>query len=164
MIPETHVKALRLILQRTSGQKGLVWALTGSTSFALQGMDLTVNDIDVIADRESAEKIAALLSDFVTEAMENSSARYIRSYFGRFSVLGADLDLMGDPERMGLDGVWQKPVSLPPLIRYLDYQGLRLPVLDLAFEEKAYRLLRRDARADDIADFLRRREGENPRE
>lgn len=157
-----HEAALRLLAKRLSGRVGLVWALTGSTSFALQGMDVPAHDIDVIADRQSAEAIAGLLSDCCVRPMEASSAQYIRSFFGRFVVGGIDVDLMGDPERLGMDGAWQQAVPLPPLIRHVSFRGLRLPVLDLAFEEQAYRLLRRDARADDIAAFLRRGAGQAP--
>lgn len=157
-----HETALRLLAGRLLRHEGLVWALTGSASFALQGMGIQANDIDIIADRRSAGLIAGLLSDCCAKPMEDSSAAYIRSYFGRFVLGGVDLDLMGDPERLGLDGVWQKPVPLAPLIRHAGLCGLLLPVLDLHFEERAYRLLRRDARADEIAAFLRRGGRQSP--
>ncbi len=62
---------------------------------------------------------------------------------------------MGDSCRMNLEGSWGGPAFLPPLIQWVTVSSLRLPVLSLVFEEQAYRLLRRDGRADAIAAFLR---------
>lgn len=158
-IPDSHIRALRALTERLKGQKGLVWALTGSASFALQGMDIPVNDIDVAADRDSALRIGALLEDCCIKPVEaDSAARYVRSYYGQFRLEGVDVDLMGDSRRMDLDGSWTEPAFLPPLIEWVSVSSLRLPVLSLAFEEQAYRLLRRDERADAIAGFLRGKE------
>lgn len=154
-IPDTHIRALRALLDRLAGREGLVWALTGSTSFALQGMDVPVNDIDIISDRDSALRIGALLDDCCIKPVEASSAKYVRSFYGQFRLEGVDIDLMGDSCRMNLDGSWGEPAFLPPLIGWVTVSSLRLPVLSLIFEEQAYRLLRRDERADAIAAFLR---------
>ncbi len=154
-IPDTHIRALRALIARMEGQEGLVWALTGSTSFVLHGMELPVNDIDIIADRDSALRIGALLDDCCIKPVEASSAKYVRSFFGQFRLEGVEVDLMGDSCRMNLDGSWGGPAFLPPLIQWVTVSSLRLPVLSLIFEEQAYRLLRRDGRADAIAAFLR---------
>ena len=86
-----------------------------------------------------------------------SSARYIRSCYGQFRLEGVEVDLMGDSSRMNLDGSWGEPACLPPLIEWVTVSSLRLPVLSLAFEEQAYRLLRREERANAIADYLNRK-------
>ena len=157
-IPNTHIRALRALIARMEGQEGLVWALTGSTSFALQGMNVPVNDIDIMADRDSALRIGALLDDCCIKPVEASSAKYVRSFYGQFRLEGVDVDLMGDSCRMNLDGSWVEPAFLPPLIEWVNVSSLCLPVLSLIFEEQAYRLLRRDERADAIAAFLRGKE------
>lgn len=154
-----HWAALRALLARLDSQEGLVWALTGSTSFALQGMAVIVHDIDLISDRAGAYRIGALLADSCVRPVKPSQARFIRSHFGQFVLAGVDLDLMGDPRRRAMDGTWGRPVALPPLIQWVEAAGLKLPVLSLRFEEQAYRLLRRPARADAIAAFLRQAEG-----
>lgn len=150
-----HITALRALLSRLTGQEGLVWALTGSTSFALQGMAVEAHDIDILCDRDSAYRIGALLADCCTKDVAPSQGRYIRSHFGQFVLEGVDIDLMGDSERMNPDGTWGEPAFLQPLIEWVEKEGLRLPVLSLEFEERAYRLLRRVERADAIAAFLR---------
>lgn len=153
-IPDSHIRALRTLLARLKGQEGLVWALTGSTSFALQEMELPVNDIDIAADRDSALRIGTLLADCCVKPVEASSAKYIRSYYGQFRLEGIEVDLMGDSSRMNLDGSWGEPAYLPPLIEWVTFSSLRLPVLSLAFEEQSYRLLRREERANAIAAYL----------
>ena len=154
-LPEPHFRALRKIYNLLQEQEGLVWALTGSASFALQGMDLSPHDIDLITDREGARRIGELLRAFCVRPVgDDGGAEYVRSLFGRFLVEGVEVDVMGDPRRMNLDGSWGEPACLPPLIRFVEYRGLRLPVLSLAFEAQAYRLLRRDNRAEEIERFL----------
>ena len=156
-IPDSHIRALRILLARLKSQEGLVWALTGSTSFALQEMDVPVNDIDIAADRDSAFRIGALLADGCVKPVEASCAKYIRSFYGQYRLEGVEVDLMGDSRRMNLDGSWGEPAFLPPLIEWVTVSSLRLPVLSLAFEEQAYRLLRREERANVIAAYLSRK-------
>lgn len=153
-----HSQALQALHSRFQATPGLVWALTGSCSFALQGMDLPVNDIDVITDEAGAYLMGDLLADCVLQPVAPSIGAYIRSHFGRFVVEGIEVEVMGASRRQNMDGSWREPAHLPDLIEYIHHQGLRLPVLSLAFEEQAYRLLRRPERADQIAAFLRERQ------
>ncbi len=149
-----HFTALRALLARLEGQEGLVWAITGSTSFALQGMAVEAHDIDLACDRDSAYRIGRLLVDGCVREVAPSQGEFIRSHFGQFVLEGMDLDLMGDSARMNLDGSWGEPAFLPPMIEWVQAEGMSLPVLSLRFEEAAYRLLRRIERADAIAAFL----------
>jgi hypothetical protein len=163
-LPEPHLRALRKIHSLLQGQEGLVWALTGSASFILQGMDLTPHDIDLIADERSAYRIGEILSDYVVKPVgSDSAATYIHSHFGRFLVEGVEVDVMGSPRRMNLDGSWGGPDFLPPLIQWLTYLGMSLPVLPLAYEAQAYRLLRREGRAEQIEAFLERKREKSAR-
>ena len=155
LLPEPHLHALRVIHGLLQGQEGLVWALTGSTSFVLQGMDLLPHDIDLITDVGGAYRIGEILSACVVKPVgSDSAAAYIRSHFGRFLVEGVEVDVMGSPRRMNLDGSWGEPDFLPPIIQWIEFSDMRVPVLPLSYEAQAYRLLRRDGRAEEIEAFL----------
>ena len=155
MLETCHIEALRIITQAAAKEPGLVWALTGSTSFALQGMDVQAHDIDIQTDRDSAYKLGALLKEYCIEPVRFCGTEKIRSHFGRFQVGGAEVEIMGDIEKRLPAGGWEKAVSLAPLILYVDFAGMRLPVVSFRHEAKAYRMMGRTARAEEIERYIR---------
>lgn len=67
MLTPAHIAALQTISRLAAKEPGLVWALTGSTSFALQGMDVQAHDIDIQTDRDSAYTLGTLLKEHCVE-------------------------------------------------------------------------------------------------
>lgn len=155
MLKACHTKALRLITQLAAKEPGLTWALTGSTSFALQGMDTEAHDIDIQADQDSAYKLGDLLKEYVTEPVRFCGTETIRSHFGRFQIGEAEVEVMGDIEKRLPNGRWEPPPPLRALTRYVGHEGMRLPVLSLEYEAKAYRTMGRTARAEEIERYMK---------
>ncbi|MCP4199856.1 MAG: hypothetical protein GY762_22160 [Proteobacteria bacterium] len=80
MLPTSHRQVLEILLTRFAAQD-ILWTLTGSTSFALQGMPLTPNDIDVQTDRYGVYVIADLFeADIIRPPFLYTTSR-ARSYF-----------------------------------------------------------------------------------
>lgn len=154
MLGSTHIEVLELITELAAKEPGLVWALTGSTSFALQGMDVQVHDIDIQTDRDSAYKLGGLLAEYCLEPVRFCGRSKMRSHFGRFQVGQVEVEVMGDIEKRLPDGSWGAAPPLAPLTRYVDLAGMRLPVLDLRYEAKAYRAMGRAARAEEIERYV----------
>ena len=67
MLSTTLQQVIQLLVRRLEG-RGLTWALTGSASFALHGMDLPVHDIDVQTDKKSAYGVEAALVEYFNAA------------------------------------------------------------------------------------------------
>lgn len=153
-LTEAHYRALSTILRRLEPRPDIVWALTGSTSFALQGMKVEAHDIDIMTDAAGARAMGELLGDFCVKPVAPSSAEFIRSHYGQFLVDGVEVDLMGDSSRLGLDGVWTAPRRVGPLRFFVSARGMRLPVIALRHEVQAYRELRRPGRVAQIEQFL----------
>ena len=65
------------------------------------------------------------------------------------------MEIMGDIEKRLPAGGWEEAVSLAPLILYVDFAGMRLPVVSLRHEAKAYRMMGRTARAEEIERYIR---------
>lgn len=147
LLPDTHVAALRVLVERLA-PTDIVWALTGSTSFALQGVPIPVHDIDVQNDATGAYRIAELFADTVLRPVVFSEAERIRSHFGALSIAGVTVELMGGLQKRLPDGRWEEPVDVHTHRRFVRLAELTLPVLDLAYEERAYRLLDRVEKAD----------------
>lgn len=152
-LTEAHQRALRVIARRLDGQN-LVWALTGSTAYALQGLPLVARDIDLQTDAAGAYACERLLAEFSVRPVAFRQAERIRSHFGAIRIEGVDVEIMGDISKRGDDGVWSQPPDLPSLIRWIRLEETALPVLSLQYEVTALRVMGRPERADLIDRWL----------
>lgn len=155
-IPPNFHKALELICARLRGQ-GVNWAVTGSLGFALQGLPLTPNDIDLQTDESGAYAIQRLLSEFVTQQVAYKVSPHIRSFWGLLQIGGLRVEVMGDLQKRLPDGAWEPPVDVMPHRRFIDLDDLHIPVLDLHYEQQAYLLMGRTEKAAMLADWLAQR-------
>jgi hypothetical protein len=153
MIPPGHLNALREISTRFSGSD-FEWALTGSTSFSLQGIPVMVNDIDIQTDVYGAYKIGDLLSSYVARTIQFSIGERIRSHYGQFIVQGIPVDVMGDVQKREIDGDWEEVVDIRPYTRKVKVKELNIPVLDLEYEVLAYKKMGREVRAAMLREWL----------
>lgn len=152
-IPPSHRAVLRRISERLAGEP-VIWAITGSTSFALQGVPVPVNDIDLQTDESGAYRIAQCFADQVTRPVIFSGTERIRSHYGALTLDNVLVEVMGAIEKRLPDGIWEPPVDIRPHRRWVEVAGFVVPVLDLAYEERAYRLLGRTERADLLRQYL----------
>ena len=132
----------------------LEWALTGSASFRIQGMDVEPPDIDIQTDARSAYAVQRLLGGTVLQPVSFSAAARIRSHFGRMLLRGWVVEIMGDLEKLHTDGTWTEAPDLARIRRFVHYAGQSIPVLDLAYELEAYEILGRPERAAMLREFL----------
>jgi hypothetical protein len=153
MISKEHRKIIRVIY---IGLKNMdvTWAITGSLGFVLHGMDVPVNDIDLQTDQKGAYQIENAFSSSVTKNVEFSEGETIRSYFGELNILGQKVEIMGALEKKLPSGVWESPVDVNKYCEFVRFQGMKLPVLSLEYEERAYRTLGRIEKADKIKEWL----------
>jgi acetyl esterase/lipase len=133
---------------------GLRWALTGSLSHALQGLPIAVHDIDVQTDAASAYEIERRFAGQVTRPVRFAEAERIRSHYGALAIDGIAVEIMGDIETRGADGLWVTPPDLGQLRRVVGVAGLAVPVLALEHEIEAYRRLGRHERAEELSRWL----------
>lgn len=154
MLWNHQIEALKVIVSAAQETPPVLWAVTGSTSFVLQGMSLEAHDIDIQTDEASAYELGNRLKKYEIEPVHFCGTEKIRSHFGRLKICGTDVEIMGEIQKRLPDGSWERKFSLPPLIRSVDFEGMRIPVLSLAHEAAAYRKLGRTERADEIERFL----------
>jgi 8-oxo-dGTP pyrophosphatase MutT (NUDIX family) len=138
--------ALRLIHARLKDSR-LNWALTGSMSFSLQGVPVSANDIDVQTDGPGAYEFERCLSEFVQSPVSFSGTDRIQSHFGRLLIDGVTVEIMGGLQKRLPDGQWEDPVDPSRYRRFIQIDGMMIPVLSLAYERQAYLALGRVERA-----------------
>jgi len=153
MLDIVYLKVLRKINARLN-KTSVNWAVTGSLGFALQGVPVEPNDIDIQTDKRGAYEIEYHLSEFVTKRVKFSSTERIRSYFGELKIDGIKVEIMGDIQKRNKDESWENPVSLEHHKRVVEVEGMKVPVLSLEYEYQAYLKLGRTDKAKILRKWL----------
>lgn len=163
MLPPQHLKVLRQIAPLLN-DKGMNWAITGSTGFVLQGVPLFPHDIDLQSDEAGAYEIERLLSAYRTRPIALREGEFARSHIGSFTIDGLEVEVMGELQKRNSEGKWSEPVQFAQQKHFVQVEELLLPVLRLEYEIEAYRLLGRQAKAQMLQDFVRARQKLAPTE
>lgn len=151
-VPSIYIEVLKKIVGRLKGE-GITWALTGSLSFALQGVPVDPHDIDIQTDKEGAYRIAELFSEHITRKVRFSTSERIRSHFAVMMIDGVRVEIMGDiQKRVGNE--WEPAPDLNRYIHHIRIDGIEIPVLDLNYEYIAYLKLGRYERAMILKSFI----------
>ena len=124
-----------------------VWALTGSTSFVLQGVPLSPNDVDVQTTEDGVYAIEEVFEERIIDPVSLSESEAIRSHFGVLELNGVRVEIMGAVHKRQPDGTWESPVSITDHRTFVDVEDISVPVLSLRYEAKAYERLGRSERA-----------------
>ncbi|MBE2197142.1 MAG: hypothetical protein IAE79_00935 [Anaerolinea sp.] len=148
-----YLNALRKICASLQGCH-CNWVITGSLGMSLHGMAIEVGDIDIQTDRLGAFEIESCLSTYVIEPVRYLVSEQIRSYLGRLAIDGIQIEIMGDISKRLDDQRWEEPIKVEEYRRWLDIDGLRVPVLSLAYEYQAYLKLGRIEKAEKLRRFL----------
>jgi len=142
-LPETHASVLCRLVDEL---EGVTWALTGSTSFALQGVPVDPDDVDVQTTAHGAYEVEERFADRVVDPVTHSSDDGIRSQFGALSLDGVRVEVMGGLQKR-TGGEWAPPTDIETHREYVPLGDWRVPVLSLAYEADAYERLGREKRA-----------------
>ena len=145
MLLENYIEVVKVLCEKLTGLN-INWALTGSTSFIIQGMSFMPNDIDIQTDKIGAYEIEKFFKKYVKRKVECSSTEKIRSHFGQLEISGIRVEIMGDIQKC-VNGQWEEPVDINKHKKILKYQGMEVPVMDLKYESKAYEKMGRIEKA-----------------
>lgn len=149
-LDEQYLNVIKTLSTTLEG-RSVVWALTGSTSFALQDVPLTPNDIDVQTTEDGAYAIEEAFSEQVVEPVSFSESETIRSHFGVVELDGIRIEIMGAVQKRQSDGRWEPPVDVTDHRTFVDVEEILIPVLTLRYEASAYEQMGRSERATILA-------------
>jgi len=153
MLDIVYLKVLRKINAQLNNTS-VNWAVTGSLGFALQGVPVEPNDIDIQTDKRGAYEIERYFSEFVTKRAKFSSTERIRSHFGELMIDGIKVEIIGDIQKRLEDGSWENPVDLEQHKRVVEVEGMKVPVLSLEYEYQAYLKLGKIDKAEMLRNWL----------
>ncbi|MHA2380725.1 MAG: nucleotidyltransferase domain-containing protein [Candidatus Thorarchaeota archaeon] len=153
------LKALRRISECLVGRE-IRWVVAGSTSLALQGVEVEPHDIDILTNRDGAFQIGELLSEFEVEPVSFGQSELFKSYLGRFEMSGVRVEVMGEL-RACVGDEWisyEERLSSP---QFVEFESVRVPVSSLKQQLESYELLGREKDSQRIA-RIRELLGRNP--
>ncbi len=153
MIDPVYLNVLRQIHARLCNTD-VNWVVTGSLGFALQGVPVQPNDIDIQTDKVGAYEIERRFSDVIIRKVKYSAIERIKSHFGALQIDGIEVEIMGDIQKRGVDGVWEEIVDPAHYRQMVEIAGLLVPVLSLEYEYQAYLKFGRVERAEMLRRWL----------
>lgn len=104
-----NLKVLDIIYGKLK-EADINWVITGSTAFAIQGITLEPNDIDIQTDEKGAYEIEKYFNEYVVKKVCFSSNEKVASHFGALEIDGLKVEIMEDL-RKKLNDVWEEPVD-----------------------------------------------------
>jgi hypothetical protein len=160
MLDERYLNVLEIILSRLE-HLSHPWAVTGSLGLFLQGIEVEVHDIDLQSSKEGAFFIEKVLEKYVIRKVEYLESERIRSFLGELKINGIKVEIMGEVQKRLQGGEWESQSDLSHSIRWVRLKGLSVPVFNLEFEYRAYRMLGREEKMEKIrAALVERKESE----
>jgi hypothetical protein len=156
MVAKHHLEVLKIIHDRLA-DSSVTWVVTGSLGMALQGMRIEVHDIDLQTDEVGAYEIEKRFSEYVLQPVRFVASERIQSHLGTLAIKGVKIEIMGALQKWIEDQGWEEPVDVAKYRRFVEVNGMRIPVLSLAYEQEAYLKLGRVEKAAAIERWLRKR-------
>jgi hypothetical protein len=130
------------------------WALTGSTSHALQGVPVEPNDIDVQCDEAGTWAAASALASYCVSPPRRVESEWMRSLLGQYRLGGLKVEIIGAVQKRLGDGAWGLATDPSEHRILIDLGGLRVPVLTLHYDAAAYEAIGRRDRAELLRRFI----------
>jgi hypothetical protein len=133
-----------------------VWATSGSVALALQGIQVTCHDLDLVTSADGAPEVERLLASRVVEPTSFQTRGRIRGHLGRIQLAGVEVEVLGDVQNLLPDGTWTEPPQLDLHVAHVPFGERTCPVLGLPYLREAYAALGRSEKVRLIEEALSR--------
>lgn len=107
--PESFISTILLLSDLLKGQQ---YAIRGTASLVLQGLDMIAQDIDILTDKDAALACNKLLKDYLVEEVKYKESEKFKSYYGKFKVNDIQVEIMGEWKIKDTKGNWSSPFDL----------------------------------------------------
>lgn len=154
-LPEHHSHVLSLLMAKID-PFDYVWALTGSAGLRLQGLDLTVHDLDLQTDVKTMYQLERELADYMKVPVHVWETEHTLSYHARAEVDGLQVEFLGDVRHRGAEGAWDAPLDIRSVLVWVEWHGVKVPVLSLTHEALAYERMGRTQKAELIRSVIQK--------
>ena len=81
-------------IARRFNERGLAWGLGGSALLELLGMDVTVNDLDIMVESMDFDKVIEILDQIGEEKHKPSNPNFRTAHFKTYQIENCAVDVM----------------------------------------------------------------------
>lgn len=106
--PENFEKVILLLADKLKSQQ---YAFRGTAGLVLQGLEMNVDDIDILSDKETALDCNDLLAEYLIEEVSYKESEKYKSFFGKFKIEGVPVEIMGEWQIKDTKGIWSQPFN-----------------------------------------------------
>lgn len=137
---------LKVILRKIKGKR-ILWRLEGSANLKLQGVTVTVHDLDIATDGDGIQIFREVLREYL---IKDSYREDISSEALLLNILGFEVEILNrKPDKKGLN-MFDK-------IQIITWKRLVLPVLPLAYALEFYKRIERTDKIGIIKEYLEKK-------
>lgn len=132
------------------------YAITGSITLFLHGVEVRIGDIDVQTTALGAYQVEKLLAEGgepVTAVCFRES-ELIRSHYGKLKLGDVEIEIMGQVQHRVAGIGWNEAPNLEEITDHVAYNGVMVPSTTLQHELIAYQEIGRPEKARIIQEFL----------
>jgi hypothetical protein len=130
-----------LIRQKLTGEN---YAVRGTASLVLQGLDMHVADIDILCDATTALNANIALAEYLVEKVAYRESPNFKSYFGKFTIQEVTVEIMGDWQIFSAKKGWSKVYSADATtITHVTLADVVIPVTRVDLELEVFALMGR---------------------
>jgi hypothetical protein len=154
-LPEQHAHVLAFLIEKINPAE-LPWALTGSASLRLQGVDISVNDLELQTDAQTIYVLEQKLAEFMKVPVHVWESEHTLSHHGQAEINGLQVEFLGDMHHRSPAGIWEPAVDIASVRVWVTWRELQVPVLSLKHEALAYEKMGRVQKAELIRSAIRK--------
>jgi hypothetical protein len=144
-LPATHIRALTALFKLIPPDE-FPWALTGSGSLRLQGVDVRVHDLDIQTDKPTIYILEQRLVRFMKTPVHFWESTGMHSLDGKAEIENIEIEILANILHKMPDGTWSAITDFSRLIR-MNSHGLQIPLFPLKDELAAYEAMGRVEKA-----------------
>ena len=146
-LPGQHAQVLLLLIEKIPPAE-LPWALTGSAGLRLQGVDVSLNDLDLQTDSQTIYILDQKLAEFMKAPVHVWESEHTLSHHGQAEINGLQVEFLGDMRHRSPAGIWEPAIDIASTRVLVNWHDLRVPVLPLRHEAIAYEKMGRMQKAE----------------
>lgn len=154
-LPEQHAQVLLLLIEKIPPAE-LPWALTGSAGLRLQGVDISVNDLDLQTDALTIYVLEKKLAEFIKTPVHVWESDHTLSHHGQAEIHGLQVEFLGDMRHRSPAGIWEPAVDIASARLWVNWRELQVPILSLKHEALAYEKMGRTQKAELIRSAIKK--------
>jgi hypothetical protein len=154
MVSNAHLDCFEIIASKLK-DSGLNWALSGSFSLYLKGIDIPINDIDIITTIEDIKVFQEIFKDYVVNPVKSVVKEIFSSYVLILSINSIEVEIIADYTKLTSDNkITYVDANNLSTKEYISFNDFKIPIINLKQQLHSYTLLNRLDKVKLITDFL----------